>query len=142
MKNSVNKTKKLSLLLSTVLAGAALLSGGDAHSDSLAARADGTQQLYGDIPVDQIETVSSGDRIKAAAASGSMMAIWETLEHGERVECLDCIPAVEPLLPLSMLSASAWSLPHEREVSRSRMFDWWSSRRRRSAPLSLGLART
>ena len=27
-----------------------------------------------------------------------MMAIWETLEHGERVECLDCIPSVEPLL--------------------------------------------
>ena len=24
--------------------------------------------------------------------------IWETLEHGEKVECLDCIPVVAPLL--------------------------------------------
>ena len=25
-------------------------------------------------------------------------AIWQALEHGEKVECLDCIPAVEKLL--------------------------------------------
>ena len=24
--------------------------------------------------------------------------MWETLEHGEKVECLDCIPLVAPLL--------------------------------------------
>ena len=31
-------------------------------------------------------------------SSGSPSLIWETLEHGESVECLNCIPAVEPLI--------------------------------------------
>src|SRR6185369_9288188 len=30
--------------------------------------------------------------------SGSPSLIWETLEHGEKVECLQCIPAVTGLL--------------------------------------------
>lgn len=79
------------------LACASLVSGTSATADS-SASAQGTKAMYGDIPPDQIERVSTGDRIKSAAASGSMMAIWATLEHGERVECLDCIPFVEPLL--------------------------------------------
>ena len=69
-----------------------------ASGDNLTANVGGTQALYGNIPPDQIEFLSTGDRIKSVAASGSMMAIWETLEHGEKVECLDCIPSVEPLL--------------------------------------------
>jgi HEAT repeat protein len=36
--------------------------------------------------------------IRSAAASGAPMAIWETLEHGEKVECLECISVVAPLL--------------------------------------------
>lgn len=109
-------TKRLSLLLAGVLLATGVVSATDARSDALKAGADGTQMLYGDIPADQIETVASGDRIKAAAASGSMMAIWETLEHGERVECLDCIPAVEPLL----FDAT----PQTREIAA-----WWLRRR-------------
>src|SRR5207302_8576720 len=76
----------------------------------------GTQALYGNIPPDQIEFLSTGDRIKSVAASGSMMAIWETLEHGEKVECLDCIPSVEPLL----YDAN----PRTREIAA-----WWLRRR-------------
>lgn len=45
-----------------------------------------------------------------------MMAIWETLEHGERVECLDCIPSVEPLI----YDAN----PRTREIAA-----WWLRRR-------------
>lgn len=84
-------------LLLGALASASLLSGrvGAAGSTD---DAQGTKAIYGNIPPDQIEFVSTGDRIKSVAASGSMMAIWETLEHGEKVECLDCIPSVEPLL--------------------------------------------
>lgn len=81
-------------------------------SDNIA----GTQKVYGNIPPDQIEHLSTGDRIKAVAASGSMMAIWETLEHGERVECIDCIPSIEPLLYDSN--------PRTREISA-----WWLRRR-------------
>ncbi len=102
-------------VVGAVLASALLFSGRDAQSqgkDPLA----GVQKVYGSIPADQIEFLSSGDRIKAVAASGSMTAIWETLEHGERVECLDCIPAVEPLL----YDAN----PRTREIAA-----WWLRRR-------------
>ena len=77
---------------------ASLFSGTDARGGNTTENIGGTQKIYGNIPPDQIEFLSTGDRIKSVAASGSMMAIWETLEHGERVECLDCIPSVEPLL--------------------------------------------
>ena len=49
------------------------------------------------IPVDK-EFLSGPEDIKSVAQYGAPIAIWEVLEHGERVECLDCIPYVEPLL--------------------------------------------
>jgi HEAT repeat protein len=58
----------------------------------------GFASVYGDIPVDQAEDLSTADRIKSAAASGAPTFVWEALEHGEKVECLDCIPAVAQLL--------------------------------------------
>jgi HEAT repeat protein len=108
----------LTVLASAVLACASLLSGSDAKGGNGTATENvgGTQALYGNIPPDQIEFLSTGDRIKSVAASGSMMAIWETLEHGERVECLDCIPSVEPLI----YDAN----PRTREIAA-----WWLRRR-------------
>ena len=44
------------------------------------------------------EFLSTEESIKEAAQRGSPIAVWETLEHGERVECLNCISYVEPLL--------------------------------------------
>jgi len=102
-------------VLGAILASALLFSGRDAQSQSTDPLK-GVQTVYGSIPADQIEFLSSGDRIKAVTASGSMTAIWETLEHGERVECLDCIPAVEPLL----YDAN----PRTREIAA-----WWLRRR-------------
>jgi HEAT repeat protein len=58
----------------------------------------GFASVYGDVPADQAEFLSSPDAIKSAAASGAPTLVWEALEHGERVECLDCIPIVAPLL--------------------------------------------
>ncbi|MEO7091790.1 MAG: HEAT repeat domain-containing protein [Polyangiales bacterium] len=49
------------------------------------------------IPIDK-EFLSGPEAIKNAAQYGAPIAVWEALEHGERVECLDCIPYVEPLL--------------------------------------------
>lgn len=106
----------LTMLACAVLACASLLSGSEAKGGDVAGKARGTQAIYGNIPPDQIETISTGDRIKSVAASGSMMAIWETLEHGERVECLDCIPSVAPLLYDSN--------PRTREIAA-----WWLRRR-------------
>ena len=54
--------------------------------------------VYGEVPADQAEFISTPDSIKQAAVSGAPTMIWETLEHGEKVECLDCIPLVAPLL--------------------------------------------
>jgi hypothetical protein len=58
----------------------------------------GFASVYGDVPADQAEFLSTTDRIKSAAASGTPSVVWEALEHGEKVECLDCISAVGPLL--------------------------------------------
>lgn len=97
------------------LACASLVSG-SATADDVGENIGGTHKIYGNIPPDQIEHLSTGDRIKSAAASGSMMAIWQTLEHGERVDCLDCIPAVAPLLYDKN--------PRTREIAA-----WWLRRR-------------
>jgi hypothetical protein len=95
---------------------ASLASGTDATADATATTGSGTQGAYGAIPPDQIESLSTPDRIKSVAASGSMTAIWQALEHGEKVECLDCIPVVEPL----MYDAN----PRTREIAA-----WWLRRR-------------
>ena len=75
-----------------------------------------TPTVLNGIPKDQAEAVVTGDKILAVASSGSMTAIWETLEFGEKVECLNCIPAVEPLL----YDAN----PRTREIAA-----WWLRRR-------------
>ncbi len=73
----------LAAVAAAVVACASLLSGSDARGGpNTTENIGGTQKIYGNIPPDQIEFLSTGDRIKSVAASGSMMAIWETLEHG------------------------------------------------------------
>jgi HEAT repeat protein len=77
----------------------------------------GAARLYPGIAPDQIEQLAGGDRIKAVTAQrNAMSAIWETLEEGEKVECLDCIPSVAPL----MYDAD----PRTREIAA-----WWLRRR-------------
>jgi HEAT repeat protein len=111
-------------MLGAVVACAALLSGGEARSDGSADTTAPVQSLYGkQIPVNQIEFLSTPDRIMSVASSGAPTAIWETLEHGERVECLQCIPAVEPLLydnNAKTREIAAWWL-------RRRVFGIWES---------------
>lgn len=92
------------------------LAGNSAHSAPTAATG-GAARLYPGIAPDQIEQLASGDRIKAVTAQrNSMSAIWEALETGEKVECLDCIPSVAPL----MYDAD----PRTREIAA-----WWLRRR-------------
>ena len=98
------------------MACAGFLSGNPVHAEGATENIGGTRAIYGNIPPDQIEFLSTADRIKSISAAGSMTAIWETLEHGERVECLDCIPSVEPLL----YDAN----PRTREIAA-----WWLRRR-------------
>lgn len=93
----MKRTSVTSAILGAAIACAAVISGGDARSDAASDGA-GTAAIYGAISPDQIEFLSTPERIRSVASGGAPLAIWETLEHGERVECLDCIPAVEPLL--------------------------------------------
>jgi HEAT repeats len=95
---------RLKAAIGTVFALAAILVADDARSGGNVRQVTpnganhGFSSVYGDVPVDQVEFLSSSDRIKSAAASGAPSVVWEALEHGEKVECIDCIAAVAPLL--------------------------------------------
>jgi HEAT repeat protein len=90
----------LKLATVTFLAAATALASTDASATPRPVTPSGTgfQGVYGSIPADQAEFLSSPDAIKSAVLSAAPTMIWETLEHGEYIECLDCIPLVAPLL--------------------------------------------
>jgi hypothetical protein len=96
------RSTMLKLATVTFLAAATALATTDADATPRPVTPSGTgfQGVYGSIPADQAEFLSSPDAIKKAVVSPGTGAtlIWETLEHGEYVECLDCIPLVAPLL--------------------------------------------
>jgi len=88
---------------------------GDARSDGETTPG-GVAAVYGHVAPDQVEFLSTPERIISVASSGGASAIWEALEHGEKVECLECIPAVSPLL--------YHENPENREIAA-----WWLRRR-------------
>lgn len=92
------KRMKIGMSIFGAIIAAAVMSGGDATADGTSAT--GANLVYGkQIPPDQIEFLSTPDRIMSVGAGNvGASAIWETLEHGEYVECLDCIPVVANLL--------------------------------------------
>jgi len=92
---------KLKLVLGGLAAIAATLAAQEARSDPprpVTPSGTGFSAVYGTLPADQVEFISTAAAIKSAAASGAPSLVWEVLEHGEKVECLDCIGAVSPLL--------------------------------------------
>ncbi len=94
----MRRTNLGALVFGTILAAATFMSGTDAKSDGTS-NGGGTAAVYGNIPADQVEFLSTPEHIMTVATSGAgASAIWEALEHGESVECLDCIPIVEHLL--------------------------------------------
>lgn len=59
----------------------------------------GRASVYQNLHADSLEDVSTPATIKAVTmGNASPTRIWKVLEHGERVECLDCIPRVKELL--------------------------------------------
>jgi hypothetical protein len=93
------KWSRLGLVLVGGLATSAALTTQRAEGDTPAAVARGAAKVYQGIPEDQIEQMTTPDRIKSVALTpGAPSRIWQALEHGEKVDCLDCIPAVESLL--------------------------------------------
>jgi vesicle coat complex subunit len=79
----------------------------------------GRSSVYGNLSNGSLEAVSTPDAILSlvkAPDSAAPTAIWTMLEHGERVECLTCIPYVSKMLYASN--------PKTREISA-----WWLRRR-------------
>lgn len=94
----MSNMKAFTVLASVFFAAAATMSGTDARSDTKWVGG-GVPTLGGvQPPADQVEFLSSPDRIISVTSTNSPSLIWETLEHGERVECLACIPSVASLL--------------------------------------------
>jgi HEAT repeat protein len=79
----------------------------------------GRSSVYGNLSNGSLEAVSTPKDMLAlitAPDSAAPTAIWTMLEHGERVECLECIPYVSKML----YSSNAKT----REISA-----WWLRRR-------------
>jgi len=83
----------------------------------------GRSSSYTNLTNESLEAVSTPDAILTMSKSlvefpnsVAPTAMWTMLEHGERVECLDCIPYVSKLLYASS--------PKTREISA-----WWLRRR-------------
>jgi HEAT repeat protein len=106
------------LSASIALAAAALVSVSSA-ADTPDLTHPGRSSVYGNLSTGSLEAVSTPDAILAlvkAPNSAAPTAIWTMLEHGERVECLSCIPYVSQMLYASN--------PKTREISA-----WWLRRR-------------
>jgi HEAT repeat protein len=109
------------LSASIVLSAAALVSVSSAADAPSAPDAThtGRSSVYGNLSNGSLEAVSTPDAILSlvkAPDSAAPTAIWTMLEHGERVECMSCIPYVSKMLYASN--------PKTREISA-----WWLRRR-------------
>ncbi len=78
----------------------------------------GRAEAYRNLSAQSLENVSTVDAIKSAAMASNVSPtkLWRVLEHGEKVECLDCIVHVAKLLYDAH--------PKTREISA-----WWLRRR-------------
>jgi HEAT repeat protein len=87
------------------------------RADDTSRRLGGRSHVYKDLSAESLEDVSTQDAIKAVTTPGiAPTRIWSVLEHGEKVECLSCIPGVSKLL----FDAH----PKTREIAA-----WWLRRR-------------
>lgn len=77
----------------------------------------GRAEVYKQIPTESLENVSGrAEVLKLGAPNQAPTHIWKVLEHGEKLECLACIPVVSKLLYNSNAKT--------REISA-----WWLRRR-------------
>lgn len=109
------------LLIGSLVAGATsfFASAGVAADTAADTRHLGRATVYKNLEDNSLESTTAPDliaRIGANPANFAPTAIWEALEHGEKVECLNCIPGISKLL----FDGSAKT----REISA-----WWLRRR-------------
>ncbi len=106
---------KLSTLVkSSVLLSSLLLVGGASAADNVTS---GRAEVYKQLQPGSLEAVSTREQIsKLGAGNIAPTRIWKVLEHGEKVECMACIPVVSKLLYNNH--------PKTREIAA-----WWLRRR-------------
>jgi hypothetical protein len=99
---------------SVVLATLLLASGASAGKPNITS---GRAEVYKQLTPESLEAVSTPEQIKGLAADNiAPTRIWKVLEHGEKLECLACVPVVSKLLYNSNAKT--------REISA-----WWLRRR-------------
>jgi len=107
--------KLSSLFKSTVALGVLLLASGASAAEPNITT--GRAQVYKQLDAKSLEAVSKPDEIKGLLAPNiPPTRIWKVLEHGEKLECLACVPVVSKLLYNSNAKT--------REISA-----WWLRRR-------------
>ena len=109
----MNALNVKTLIAGTFIAAATTtMSGSEARSDTTYVGG-GTAVLGDHVTPDQVEFLSTPQHILDATTSGAPSVVWEALEHGEKVECLQCVPAVANLLSAQdarVREISAWWL--------------------------------
>jgi HEAT repeat protein len=105
MKHQYSRRRPLLVAASVALSSALVWSGSGAAQEAdadlsadLRAHA-GRAIAYQELDRSSLETVTTPERLFRVAQGGfAPTEIWRALEHGEKVECLACIPVVSKLL--------------------------------------------
>jgi HEAT repeat protein len=88
-----------SFLIGTTALGLLALPGSSSADEPSARTHAGRASVYDNLSEDSLEDVSTPDAIMAVTTPNiAPTRIWSVLEHGEKVECLACIPYVAKLL--------------------------------------------
>lgn len=110
-------TIRKTLVASLALGAASLVAGSGTAQETDPVVHAGRASVYRQLDPGSLEKVSTPERIRAVTAGNTAPTeIWRTLEHGEKVECLDCIPHVSKLMYDTH--------PKTREIAA-----WWLRRR-------------
>jgi hypothetical protein len=108
-------TKISNLVKSSLLLGALLVAGSASAEEPNTTR--GRAEVYKQLTPESLEAVSTPEQISKLGASNiAPTRIWKVLEHGEKLECLACVPVVSKLLFNNH--------PKTREIAA-----WWLRRR-------------
>ena len=108
--------KITSLVKSSVVLGTLLMASG-ASADVPNNVTSGRAEVYKQLDPGSLEQISTRDEVSALGAPNvAPTRIWKVLEHGEKLECLACVPVISKLLYNSNAKT--------REISA-----WWLRRR-------------
>lgn len=110
-------TKFRKLVIGSMALGIAAVTSASSAAEPTDTRRVGRASVYQHLPGESLEALSTPEQIKGLLDPNvAPTRIWRVLEHGEKVECLSCIPYVSKLLYNSN--------PKTREISA-----WWLRRR-------------